>query len=172
MKLQQQLSLCTVAIGRDTPSLQRPYPWLDADRNRCDPLSLSLSLSPFHLNSCTLSLSYLPFELCTRSYTYLHVPSRGFASSMLARNAWNAAYRLKLICFCCRTRRMDEDGQVGLRGGDQVGWQLEKVECDCSLMIPIFDQDWLARPNRCSLKLGLAFARQGLREFYRAGEEC
>lgn len=71
-------------------------------------LCLSLSLSPFRLNSCTPSLSYLPLKLCTRSYTYLHVPSRGFASSTLARNAWNAAYRLKLICFCCRTRRMDE----------------------------------------------------------------
>ena len=74
MKLQQQLSLCTVAIGRDTPSLQRPYPWLDADRNRCDPLSLSLSLSfsvPFKFLH---SVPLLPPPQTV--YTELHVLTR------------------------------------------------------------------------------------------------
>lgn len=30
---------------------------------------------------------------------------------------------------------MDDDGRVALRGG--IGWQEEKVECDCSLMISV-----------------------------------
>lgn len=73
-------------------------------------LSLSLSVPFKFLRSVPLLPSPPPQTLCTRSYTYLHVPSRGFVSSTLARNAWNAAYRLKLICFCCGTAG-DSDGR-------------------------------------------------------------
>lgn len=73
-------------------------------------LSLSLSVPFKFLRSVSLLPPPPPQTLCTRSYTYLHVPSRGFVSSTLARNAWNAAYRLKLICFCCGTAG-DSDGR-------------------------------------------------------------
>lgn len=111
MRLQQQ-RLC---VQWQSGEIHRLYSvlildWMLAGIDATRSLSLSLSVPFKFLRSVPLLPPPPPQTLCTRSYTYLHVPSRGFVSSTLARNAWNAAYRLKLICFCCGTAG-DSDGR-------------------------------------------------------------